>query len=613
MKFLMALLTGISFWGLRGLVRDWLDIPGGEYSSPLVTACLAMLLLMLAGMAGALPWMWWALIVAGLAGFIVSYIVRRKPFSLGALALLALIGAYAFWHYHKRYFEGNDSVSHWALVAKYLLRTDRFPDGGTDLIYYPSYPVGSAAFIYYLCRGVGMGPLYYLSSQLFLCGFSLMPLFGFARENKPLGLIAALASAILLIGLNFKNYSIQVDALMAYMGIGGTCMIVQCAKHPRKAPWAVMPVALALVYVKAAGIFYSILLAALLAAIPEGDAGEKRVPRRLLVYALMIGAAFALWQLHVKLAYSGVGEGNHSVSLNSYGSNLKDKPRELVLVVASGLLRRMVSVDVRLTWAALCLVGVALMLAVRRDTGRWMKRLGGVALYSLGTFLVWYLMLFFMYLFSMTIDEAERLASIDRYEMTGIIYMVGAMCIFLVAFVSEEDWGLSLPGRVAGVFGILAALIGLMFVPSFETTVGENLFDRSMDGAESYKYILNLLDRNEVEEGKRYLVCTNYRKYPNRRYAVTKYELFSNDLMFIFFNYPNGNGEGPSYGYWKDKDMNGLDEGRVADIVQTFEENIDRFDYLLVYNRNEAFEEALDEVLERYTGDTKVCYAYSRK
>ena len=40
-------------------------------------------------------------------------------------------------------------------------------------------------------------------------------------------------------------------------------------------------------------------------------------------------------------------------------------------------------------------------------------------------------------------------------------------------------------------------------------------------------------------------------------------------------------------------------------------ENLDDFDYLLVYNKDETFESALNQALSGYDGDIEVYFAYS--
>ena len=121
------------------------------------------LLMYLAGLAGVLLYAAYALCAGG-AVFLAVLIATKKiskAYNVSSLSainlafvavLVAMIASLIntkFVHY--------DNFSHWAVVVKDMLLTDRIPDAASAIIDLKSYPLGSSSFLYYVCRIVGNG------------------------------------------------------------------------------------------------------------------------------------------------------------------------------------------------------------------------------------------------------------------------------------------------------------------------------------------------------------------------------------------------------------------------------------------------------------------------
>ena len=176
------------------------------------------LLMYLAGLAGVLLYAAYALCASG-AVFLAVLIATKKiskAYNVSSLSainlafvavLVAMIASLIntkFVHY--------DNFSHWAVVVKYMLLTDRIPDAASAIIDFKSYPLGSSSFLYYVCRIVGNGEGVMLAGQALLLFASFYAVFGVIRDQKRFMLAALLGLGCSL--MSFFNISIRINNLL---------------------------------------------------------------------------------------------------------------------------------------------------------------------------------------------------------------------------------------------------------------------------------------------------------------------------------------------------------------------------------------------------------------
>ena len=620
------LLMGISFMGLCGLVRRWFRLDGS--AAPLVACSLVIAALTLAGIidgairpgsASILLVGWWALFAGGLAGFAWRYVVRRAKPDPVPLVLMVLAVAYAFVRFRGAYFAGNDSVSHWGLAAKYLLRTNRFPDSSTELIYFPSYPLGTATFIYYLCRFT-VSPTAafpcagaFLGAQCLLGIAALAPLAGLVRRERKLGFAVTLVMIAFLLMCNIYATTLQVDALMAYMGIGAAAIAAANFDRPREVARALACVAMALALVKSAGLFFSVLCMALAiwSAVAAGDRPAKRALGTALLFVLCIAAAFFGWQIHYKSAYAGAPTGKHAVSLSGYAAELASKPPELVRGILTQLLRRPFQTDKTFIVIAVLAAAFAVALLGGADRRRWIRRWLGMLALSVVTYVAWFAMLFLMYLFSMPAAEAARLASIDRYEESATILITGLAIIYILARLFDP--GYALPPLVKGLgwTGVAAFVLFMALAPRLGVThLPERVIGGDTSGGAEYASVQKIRRENDVPEGGRYVVFADDRlREPLRTYYLTKYEFFSNDITMILAH-ADAQSDADRYAVLSDVHIDRSTTTPVDDLRAAIVENVDGCDCVIVYDEDAGFDAALRELLADGAVDVPVLFGY---
>lgn len=369
---------------------------------------------------------------------------------------------------------GHDNMSHWAVMAKTMLRFGRLPNAQNTAIEFTAYPPGSAGWIKYFCGAVGVsdGMMVYAQGLLLLAGVFALLVFVPKRSGAGTALFAA-AAVFLLVG-NIPPVDLRVDTLLAVQAAGALAVIVYYGpEQPQKAALAALPALLLEAVIKNSGLFFAAANLAVLAwfafgagaaksepnrpqaadgaAPPSGRAGQpepakqKNAARRQALPAFCAAAAapfaaFWLWMRHVAMVFpaaaadAGGAASKHAVSLAGYAGMLNGKTAE-ELIGFTGLFARhffdFSQADTRCFWALA--LGTAALLA-----GLWASgRLPGQRAEKLWTALAgcefaYILCLFGTYVFSMNTAEMLCLASITRYHLTALLYLAAALAIILL-------------------------------------------------------------------------------------------------------------------------------------------------------------------------------------
>lgn len=115
-------------------------------------------------------------------------------------------------------FEVYDDFSHWATAAKVLAQYDRFPNATNTDISFTSYPLGTASFIYYITKIVGISSEWiqcYTQNILILS----MILSIFAFVSNVYALIAAVVISVFMVVSNAAIVTLCVDTLLTVTAV----------------------------------------------------------------------------------------------------------------------------------------------------------------------------------------------------------------------------------------------------------------------------------------------------------------------------------------------------------------------------------------------------------
>ena len=155
---LKLLLYLLSCFGYVECLRRWTKV--SVYYLPGLTIALQTSLLFLAGLCGQLARMTYLIFFVGLLGLgygCVRAIQNRNAAFLGGyldsgyISFAVIIAVMAVF-VRGKVFTHYDNFSHWALVSRIVNQQSRFPNYNDCNITFPSYPLGSASFIFFITK-----------------------------------------------------------------------------------------------------------------------------------------------------------------------------------------------------------------------------------------------------------------------------------------------------------------------------------------------------------------------------------------------------------------------------------------------------------------------------
>lgn len=392
-------------------------------------------------------------------------IPRRGLAALGLLAVLALAVYMAFVLQGKR-LTGYDSFTHWGLIIKQMVLTDRLSNQ-TDFLQFQSYPPGAALFAYFVLQFLPFSDGNMMLAQLwlmlsFLC--ALLALVPDARGadrkslltgHLPLLLLTLLAMLILLCGITRFTQDIAVDTLLVTAAVACFAALLYFRENARWQALVYIPLSVALILIKHSGLFFVIAHAVLLVWLSR----RQRILSVKTALCVIVPLCFLLlWHWYTATHYDAADLSKHSVSLAYYRQILGEKGSFSPWALFQAYARASSPLTNRYTGSflvAAVLLTAGCLIARRRGVLRPLpcRLLIGIGLF----FLAYWIGIYGMYVFSMPAEEAGRLAEMNRYLATGYLYAFGAVVATGLCFYEDKMRLLSL--------AILTGVVLLSFRP----------------------------------------------------------------------------------------------------------------------------------------------------
>ena len=402
------------------------------------------LIIYFAGLAGVLSYAAYALFGGGIVLLITLFLNKKiklayNTSSLSAinLAFIAVFGAITaslidtfFVHY--------DNFSHWAVVVKYMLVTDRFPDAASAIIDFKSYPLGSSSFLYYVGRIVGNGEGVMLVGQAILLFAGFYAVFGAIRDQKRFLLAALLGlgcSTMAFFNISIRINNLLVDFLLPVLALASIGILLLERKRFFTACLAVLPVLGLLVIVKNTGVFFALLgyVFLLYRSIQFQNADAKLRP---FFWGALVTIVFSLvplilWNAHTSAAFPS-DAGKFSYDFQSISSFSLDKTPAQISYIVQLFLYTATQLSQLPTLGFVIFNGISIIsfLVARFVFHKNWKLMQTILLLDLAVVL-YYGGILAMYILAMPLDEALRLAGFDRYASSMILFLIGAVTMRL--------------------------------------------------------------------------------------------------------------------------------------------------------------------------------------
>lgn len=433
-------------------------------------------LLFVFGLLRLLFWGYLLVLLAGL-GFLAVYLVQvarrrvRADFFLEPPVYVFLLFAVVFAVlYHRLVCYVADEYSHWAPVAKEILRFDSLPDA-RSVVSYTNYPPATALFLYFAMRLTGFCEGWALAYNSLIALAGLCTLLAGCRFNRPVGLVLRLLMMGVLLTLAQQWFStLLVDHVLGLVGMAFMVMVFWVFRRPGAAGvWqmaALSAVACGLILIKSSGVSFVAagwLLAGILALANRGKkekSGAKTGARRALPVVFLVLLPFILllcWRVYVDLAYPGSGYSANKFALTeenfaaAYGSKSQEMLDGLPGLFAKTLFGSNMTRVCALAFGML--LAVTLLQYVRHR--RWDWHGPGAALVGVGLWGVYNVGYYFMLRYLMPAGEMQGyIAGFSRYELSVAVAVAGLL-LFAAAAGYEE--GLQ-PLKKWWSYGVAAAM-----------------------------------------------------------------------------------------------------------------------------------------------------------
>ena len=439
----------LSIAGYVAFARSYLKIsPRASYI--FVLSSLA-LLVYFAGLAGVLLYAAYALFGIGIVLFVALLINKRiaQAYNVSSLSAINLAFAVVFLVFiasliHTKFIH-YDNFSHWAVVVKYMLVTDQIPNAASAIIDFKSYPLGSSSFLYYVGRIIGNSEGVMLAGQgmlLFACFYAV---FGAIRDQKRFLLAALLGtgcSLMALFNITIRINNLLVDFLLPALALASIGVMLAERNRFSTLCLATLPVLGLLVIVKNTGIFFALFgfVFLIYRSVQYQNKDEKLRPFYWGALGTILLALIPLvfWNVHTAIAFPA-DTSKFSYDFQTLSSFTIDKTPDQIRYIVQLFLYTVTQINQLNTLGFVLFNAVALVvyLVARFVFHKRWKLLLALVLLDLAVAL-YYGGILAMYILSMPLDEALRLAGFERYASSMILFMLGALSMRLTIDVENS-------------------------------------------------------------------------------------------------------------------------------------------------------------------------------
>lgn len=435
LQLVMGVLLIFSFIGYMQFVRKalsmrWEFIPVFVFSS---IACIVFL----SGLAGLLYAGSLVLLLGGLllyggmvflgmrrgASFRISFSLFQFSFLAGTFIFLLVLFQNQLTHY--------DNFSHWAIVLKQMLSTNAFPTPDSNLIDFKNYPLGTSSFIYYVCRFMGHDQSVMLLAQGLLIYSCFYAMFGIVSEKKRFLLYAFLGlglSTLSFFNLTIRITNLLVDFLLPIYALAILAVVYQYRHDIKRACIIMLPLAGVLTVIKSTGIIFAAIGMIFLVYTWLKHRQKFSWKTALAVIGTICGSLIPYfgWSWRMATVFQGVDNKFDVATSGIQSGKTAEQMHEILwlfLKSSTDITTRPVIGIVIFQLVAIA-ASIFAYVVLKKKWNLWK------ALIALDVvLLLYYAGILALYLFSMPLDEAVRLAGFERYASSIVVLFAGGLVL----------------------------------------------------------------------------------------------------------------------------------------------------------------------------------------
>ena len=321
-----------------------------------------------------------------------------------------------------------DNFSHWALIVKFLMFEGRLPSTHDTIIQFTSYPPATALWITQFVTWVGFNDGTMLVAQLILIWAASYSIFGILRDRSRalMSLILCLTIALSYVfNITIRLNNLLVDYVLPIVTVAALVGIYVYRQHSCLLLAHSTIFIAVLMLIKNSATFFVVIIATMLIAvlIHQTTSGNffKRFWQISFYWLLTVGVGilpFLWWQQHVDQTFT---TSKHEISAHAYANQLASKGPEMIVKIGHHLLNQ-------LNWNSLSFQGIMLIntvLLIAALLIHWLAHhrtnLIRVLIELDAIFILYFISLYGMYVFSMPHSEAMALDGYERYMSSVVI------------------------------------------------------------------------------------------------------------------------------------------------------------------------------------------------
>ncbi|MBQ6929152.1 MAG: hypothetical protein IJN27_02475 [Oscillospiraceae bacterium] len=466
-----------------------------------------------------LPETVYAVIAGGLVCLVLCFRHRisiKTVFTPGVIGFFILCGIILYFVYGAVFTE-LDNFTHWASICKVLIRNDRFPLYFDPNVFFPSYPLGSASFIYFFCEALSADSEWLqMFAQNMLSAGMLVSLFAFAKNN--LHRITAFICSIFMFCCYIGFRELLVDNLLGIVGFGGIAFCIYYKDQLRDKIWFTVPYMVMLMSIKNSGLLFAVYI--ILFCLVFIDKNKISLMRFALCSSSVFMALF-LWKLHVRIRFENAATSKYNMTLENFRYIFGDKTPDDINFILKGFIREVFASSNHIVYA---LVFFGAVILINRFVFKKSNRLfNQLALLTVAVYISYVIGMLAMYLFTMPTNEALMIACYERYHRTILVYLGGIVCIAAM--------NLDLPDKLTGsAANILVCAICLAVMFGTIDPYFSNLSRQTISEKHPRIALENIISQYNLAENEGYLIVIDDDYFPTDPLEFAGYYLLGSPV-----------------------------------------------------------------------------------
>lgn len=434
--FLLALF-GLCYWIHRLTETD-------VHFAPVCALCVMGVVAYAGGIVGALaPAIWGVVVVGAIAGAAAMPCLHgrglaRLPFGLPDACFL--LGMLIFlWPLLSARLEHYDNFTHWAIALKVMLETGAFPTASSGLVEFFNYPLGTTSLLYCACTFLGHAEgtmLVVQAAFIFSCFYAVLGIVRNRRSFLPYAVLGAGCSLLTFFNVTIRINNLLVDFVLPVLTMACWAVVDRYNGDVRRELKLLVPLMAELIVVKSTGVVFVAFVLAYHLARGHVALRNRSWNARLrwfgatAVAGVLGFSTYLMWSWHMATALAGV-KNKFDVGDAAHAAVVGGKNTAQIAQVVSTFFATSIDLTTRPALGFLLgnLAVVALLAAARWRFGHQLTHVCRALVALDFMTIVYYVGILAMYIFSMPMDEALRLAGFDRYACSIIALFVGGLAM----------------------------------------------------------------------------------------------------------------------------------------------------------------------------------------